>query len=119
MLTPWGKATRVIYLERGISFVVTPEHGGLILDREYAEAKLSFPARKRGRCLGDSYAFEMDYAWALVLWEIPHLRVAWAGAGAPGADHFAERTLAAIISRRFPDYLREYLSLKSYALCRP
>ena len=119
MLTPWGNATRVIYLEKGISFVVPAEHGGLILDREYAEAKLSFPARKRGRCLGDSYAFEMDYAWAIVLWELPHLRVEWIGAEAPGAGQFAERTLSAIISRRFPDYLKDYWSLKSYALCRP
>jgi hypothetical protein len=119
MLTPWGKATRVIHLERGISFVVTPEHGGLVLAREYAEARLSLPARKRGRCLGDTYAFEMESAWALVLWEIPHLRVAWVGAGAPEADHFAERTLSAIISKRFPDYLKEYWALKSYTMCRP
>jgi hypothetical protein len=102
MLTPWGNATRVIYLEKGISFVVTAEHGGLILDREYAEAKLSFSARKRGRCLGDSYAFEMDYAWAIVLWELPHLRVEWIGAEAPGAGSIRRADLVRYYFQAFP-----------------
>ena len=119
MLTPWGLSTRVISLERGISFVLNQEHGGLILDREYAERKLSHPARKRGRYLGDSYAFEMDFALALVLWEIPYLRGTLDKRGMSGWDSFNGKHLAAILSRRFPDYLRDYWSLKSYALCRP
>jgi hypothetical protein len=119
MLTPWGEATKVICLEKGISFVLTKEHGGLILEREYAEKKLSYPARKRGLRFGDAYVYEMDCAWAIALWELPHL---WSGLGEKVTFNFngsPEKDLNSILVRYFPDYLKEYRSIKSYMLCRP
>lgn len=119
MITPWGPSTRIIELEPGIRFVLARHHGGLIMDRDYAERNLSFPARKRALGFGDFYAYEMDCAWAVPMWELPHLWKKLGEEGREGMEELPERHLAALISRRYPDYLLEYRCLKSYRLCRP
>ncbi len=119
MMTPWGLATRIIDLEPGISFVVTNQHGGIVVAMDYAEKNLSYPARKRGLSFENYYTYEMDCAWAIVLWELSHLRGPLGEKGRSDSESFPERQLAAILTKRFPDYLSEYWALKSYALCRP
>jgi hypothetical protein len=118
MTTPWGIPIRVTCLEDGINFVLTSEHGGLMLEKGYAEDRLSYPARKRGLRFGDFYTYEMDYAWAVPLWELPHL---WKVLGIEETDveKFSQRHLNAVISKHFLDYLGEYWFLQSYALCSP
>ncbi len=119
MVTPWGLPTRIIDLEPGISFVLTAQHGGLVLTRDYAEKNLSYPARRRGLSFGETLTYEMDCAWALVLWELSHLRGPLGEKGRSDSESFPEKHLVGIIARRFPDYLKEYWALKSYALSRP
>lgn len=119
MITPWGVPTSMIELEPGIVFVLTEEHGGLVLIEEYAGKKLSYPARKRALRFGDNYTYEMNCAWALVLWELPYLRELLKVKADFNLDALPERNLTSILTRYFLDYLQEYRSLKSYALCRP
>jgi hypothetical protein len=119
MTTPWGLSTRIIDLEPGIAFALTAQHGGLIVTQDYAERNLSYPARRRALRFGDCYTYEMDCAWAIAIWELSHLWKSLGEKGKTGLESFTERQLAAIIEKRFPDYLGEYWALKSYALCRP
>lgn len=119
MLTPWGISTRIIELEPGIAFFMTARHGGVMVSQDYAEKKLSFPAQRRALRFEGYYTYEMDYAWAIPLWELPHLGRNLAENGKAGLDPFPEKYTAAILARSFPDYLSEYWALKSYALCRP
>ncbi len=118
MMTPWGPPVRIIELEPGIRFVLARDHGGLVLERTYAEKKLSYPALKRGLVFGEFYTYEMDWAWAVPMWELPHLWKRLGEEGREGMENLPERHLAALITRRFPDYLLEYRWLKSYRLSR-
>ena len=74
MFTPWGAPNTTNRLERGITYVRSASHGGLMLSRGYAESHLSAAARDLGVRFGEYFTYEMGAAWSLVAWELPHLR---------------------------------------------
>jgi hypothetical protein len=119
MMTPWGLAKSVFDLEPGIVFVLTDEHGGLIVAPDYAEKKLSHPARSRAVRFLNFYAYEMDGNWAIALWELPRLLGVLREKVALDFKISSEQDLKSALSTRYPDYLKDYWSLKSYTLCRP
>lgn len=74
MNTPWGKADHVESPVRGVHFVSTPSHGGIMVSKELAERVLSDKARSLnvyGGIYNGYYCFEEDCEWALVLYEHP------------------------------------------------
>lgn len=73
MNTPWGKADGVEVLERGISKVYTPGHGGLMIAKGYAMRNLSRSAIDRGQVFGSYLAYEEDCDWAIPMFELRHL----------------------------------------------
>lgn len=73
MNTPWGKADQIEPLERGISHVGTPGHGGLMISMGYANKHLSAAARKQGDAYGGYLAYEEDSQWMIPMFELRHL----------------------------------------------
>jgi len=102
MMTPWGLATRIIDLEPGISFVVTNQHGGIVVAMDYAEKNLSYPARKRGLSFENYYTYEMDCAWAIVLWELSHLRGPLGEKGRSDSESFRKGNWQRFLPNGFP-----------------
>src|SRR5260370_1152387 len=104
MFTPWGAPKRTLRLEPGITAVLTPRHGGLLLSRGYAPPRFSPPARHRAVRFGEYYAYEIEHAWAIPMLELPHL---WAALGRfckPDLLPAPERHLREIVSAHHPDY---------------
>jgi hypothetical protein len=119
MMTAWGLGTKVVNLEEGISFMQAGDQGGLVLNRDYAEKNLSYPARKRGRVFDSFVTYGMDSAWAIPFWELRRLWPRLRELGWIGRDADVEHSLCVLLTVHFPAYLHEYRALKSYALCRP
>lgn len=80
MNTPWGKSDSKINIERGISWVGTPSHGGLAITITKALETLSWPAIKiangsNGILLYKGKSgylfFEEDCAYAVAFYEHP------------------------------------------------
>jgi len=82
MNTPWGKADDVTLVKRGIYWVSTPSHGGVMIDRKVGDSVLSDDAKKVGAGFGftpanpwskDWYVFEEDCDWRIAANEIPEI----------------------------------------------
>lgn len=70
MNTPWGKADNITRIERGLSWVDTPSHGGFAVSESFAKKHLSTAAQTRGEQYGSYLFFEEDCLYAIVAWEI-------------------------------------------------
>jgi hypothetical protein len=104
MNTPWGKSDSIEKIQRGVSRVGTPSHGGLMITRKAAETFLSSAAIKRAETFGENYlAFEQDCLASIVLWE--HANDVWAERFFN--DRYGVQQLFESISRGNPDYLLE------------
>lgn len=71
MQTPWGKSDSIIKIERGVSWVRTPSHGGLAITRMAAVSLLSQEARAQAERYGSYLFFEEDSAYAIAFYEHP------------------------------------------------
>ena len=104
MNTPWGKTDSVTKIQKGVSWVSTPGHGGFMITRKAAETFLSPEAISRAEAYGQNYlAFEEDCLASLVLWE--HSNDVWAETFFNEKDNVQHLFLS--ISRWNPDYFRE------------
>jgi hypothetical protein len=72
--TPWGKSDSLQRIQRGLSFVGTPSHGGFMVADGVARKQLSSAALLRGQDFGNYYAFEEDCDAYIVLLEVPASR---------------------------------------------
>ncbi len=107
MFTPWGAPVQTLRLEPGITAVLTARHGGLVLARGYAERHLSGPARARAIRFGEYYTFEIGYAWAMPMLELPHLRAAFRSFAKLEQQSTSTPDLRRILLAQHPDYLAE------------
>jgi hypothetical protein len=73
MPTPWGSALKTRELAEGILWVETAEHGGLLIERERAQALLSARALRLGQNWEHYLAYEQDRAMVVVFYEHPEL----------------------------------------------
>jgi hypothetical protein len=89
-------------LERGISIVSTPSHGGVRIAEQYARKNLSEAARKRAIRQGTYFFFEEDCDFFIPFWELPHL---WPKAF-PSMD---AQTAKALLLRSLSDWNAQYL----------
>ena len=71
MPTLWGKADYVTHLERGVVWVGTPSHGGLMVGKAVARKRLSPEAQEVGELCGSWLCYEEDCAYAVPLYENP------------------------------------------------
>jgi hypothetical protein len=111
MFTPWGAPIVNDRLERGVSYVRTKRHGGFMISRGFAENRLSAAARKEAVRFGEYFAFEMDHAWALPLWELPQLWQHFAKTHRPEMETDPKGHLLSILSAHYVDYLAEAVGL--------
>lgn len=70
MNSPWGKADSVNTIARGIHWVSTPGHGGLMIATGVARKLLSEAARKQGTTFGGYLAYEEDCQYAIAVYEL-------------------------------------------------
>ena len=104
MNTPWGKSDSINKIQKGVSWVGTPSHGGFMITRKAAETFLSPAAIKRAEPYGKNYlAFEEDCLFALVVWE--HVNDVWAESYLN--EKFGVQAYFECISRWNPEYLIE------------
>jgi hypothetical protein len=71
MNTPWGKSDYRHEIERGVNWVGTPSHGGLVVTEKVAREKLTPEAIAQGEWYGSLICFEEDCAYAVALFEVP------------------------------------------------
>lgn len=76
MNTPWGKSDSRTKIQRGVSWVGTPSHGGLAVTNKAAKQFLSEKARSFGTDHAyveeaPYYFFEEDCAYAIAFYEHP------------------------------------------------
>lgn len=71
--TPWGEADTIETLAEGVIQVSTSTHGGIGVDSEVANKRLSAPARAEAIRQGGRLWFEEDCDWAIVCNEMPEL----------------------------------------------
>lgn len=69
MPTPWGRANLVYHLADGVLWVSTPSHGGLMVGKGVARAKLTPRARMVGTVWANYYTFEEDCQYAVCFLE--------------------------------------------------
>lgn len=69
MQTPWGRAEEIVRLERGVSWVSTPGHGGFMVAQGVAKKLLTPEAQSRGYKYCGYLAYEEDCDYAIVLFE--------------------------------------------------
>lgn len=70
MNTPWGAAQYQKSIVRGVTFVGTAGHGGVMVSKGFAEKNLSPAAIKRGIVYGGYYAYEEDCDYAIPKYEL-------------------------------------------------
>lgn len=74
MRTPWGESDHTQIIARGAGIVDTPSHGGIYVTRAFVdEHNISADALKEAVYMNDRYFFEEDCAYAVIMWELPHL----------------------------------------------
>jgi len=73
MPTPWGPSQDTWQLAPGIYAVSTASHGGILIGRKVARARLSLAAQAAGEPWGAWLAFEEDCDWAIPALEIPEV----------------------------------------------
>lgn len=97
MHTPWGEAQTKQQLDEGVYWVTTAIHGGLLIEKERAQALLSTRACHIGMPWNDFLAFEQEYAMMVVFYEQPQLY--------PWVEEELTAKLAEDVLRlRYPDY---------------
>jgi hypothetical protein len=74
MHTPWGVSDYEKKIQRGLTWVSTPSHGGFMVARATAEKLLSPAAVGCGEQFGSYLAYEEDCDAAIVLYELPQTR---------------------------------------------
>ena len=72
--TPWGSAQESISISRGVSFVSTASHGGIMVTRAAADKLLSEHAKKRGMHWSGYLCYEEDCDAAIVEYDSSELR---------------------------------------------
>lgn len=75
MITPWGRADYVKHIQKGVLWVGTPSHGGLLVSKSVAKKSLTPQARMCGWRWGDYYAYEEDCEYAVAFLERPEWAV--------------------------------------------
>lgn len=70
MNTPWGMSDYRIQYARGFWEVKTPNHGGFMVSKGFAEKNLSKAAIKRGMEFGNYLCFEEDCDYAIIVFEL-------------------------------------------------
>lgn len=97
MHTPWGKAQTKQQLDEGVYWVTTEIYGGLLIEKERAQALLSTRACRIGMPWNDFLAFEQEHAMMVVFYEQPQLY--------PWVEEELSAKLAEDVLRlRYPDY---------------
>lgn len=71
MNTPWGRSDSIERIQRGVSWVGTPSHGGLAVAKGVAEKLLSPEALKVAEAWADYYFFEEDCDYTVAFYEQP------------------------------------------------
>jgi len=71
--TPWGRAQSQRKLAKGVTWVSTASHGGMMVSEGFAKRHLSKEARKRAEKYGKYYCYEEDVAWMIPAWELPEI----------------------------------------------
>ena len=107
MFTPWGAPILNDRLEKGLTYVRTKRHGGFMIARYFAENRLSVAARKKAARFGQYFAYEMDHAWTVPLWELPQLWQRFAETHRPEMETDPRAHLISILSVHHADYLAE------------
>jgi hypothetical protein len=102
MNTPWGKSDSRVGIERGVSWVGTPGHGGLAITARVASRTLTVEALQHAERRGGYYFFEEDCAFAIAFYEIPVWKFALDGTG---TDEEIRAALLPGLSRFYADYL--------------
>lgn len=103
MNTPWGKSDGTTKIERGVSWVNTPGHGGLAITSRVAIRTLSAEALQRADFKGGYYFFEEDCAYAIAFYEKPIWSLTLNPASVT-AEEIRTKLLPGI-SRFYSDYL--------------
>lgn len=94
--SPWGKVDYEKKHQRGVTFVSTASHGGLLVSKGFAKKFLSEAAQKRGMPWGGYLAYEEDCLRAIVEYELPYVRT----------EDYADKLFKALSSWN-ADYLLE------------
>jgi len=101
--TPWGTSDHSVKIEQGVTFYITPSHGGLKVSPSKVH-KLSAAAQAVGwDAFGDGALwYEEDVAVNVPLYDVP----AWAAAARGGKEVSAEERdqLAQSLQRWYPEY---------------
>jgi hypothetical protein len=71
METPWGTADEILRITRGVSWVSTPSHGGLMVANTVAQKYLTPKAIEYGEKFGRHIAYEEDCACAIPFFQNP------------------------------------------------
>lgn len=71
MNTPWGKSDGITKIQRGVSWVTTPGHGGLAVSEKAGHEFLTVWARGQAEFRYGYYFFEEDCAYAIAFYEQP------------------------------------------------
>lgn len=69
--TLWGRADWAYQVDRGVSWYVTPGHGGLGVSRGAASKYLSPQAIAAGQKSGGTIWYEEDILWVIPFYEVP------------------------------------------------
>jgi hypothetical protein len=75
MKTIWGYTDSTKKRCDGVISVSTPSHGGIRVDKKWAEENLTKEAREAGCFCYDFYWYEEDCDWAIVIFEHPELAI--------------------------------------------
>lgn len=82
--TPWGPAQTGYKLANGVWWFSTAGHGGLMVSRAMAQAKLSGAARKMGEVWSGAFWYEEDVQYAVAFYEVPEWMHSMAQSGGGG-----------------------------------
>jgi hypothetical protein len=74
MRTPWGTANETKKIARGVYWVDTPSHGGLMIANGTAQKSLTPKAIEYSEKFGNYAAYEEDCASAIPFYENPQWR---------------------------------------------
>ncbi len=113
MNTPWGKAQHIKNIERGVRFVSTAGHGGIMVSKGLAEKKMPASVLRNGIPYGGYYGFEEDIDWRLVVLCLPNICPAL---GIESYDDFVKESAQdAVFYKHFrPAYLEVCKNARAY-----
>ena len=109
--TPWGPADYVKEILRGVRWVGTPGHGGLMISEGVARKNLSPLARSMGDKYGGYICYEEDVAWAIPVYEWPEMGVILnektKTQGQPSSIEGVKENAGRIIEQYWPEYFEK------------